>query len=115
MTQDVRSQPRAAVVYHPLKTDLAALRRAVRYRQIEAAWATTRWYETDAADAGVAAARRAIEEGASLLLASGGDGTVRAVAEALRGTGIPLAVIPQGTGNLLARNLGMPLGDLDQA
>ena len=106
-------QPRAAVVYQPHKTDLAELRAAVQRHASGSGWAATRWYETDADDAGVAATKRAIDAGASLVLASGGDGTVRAAAEALRGTGIPLAVIPQGTGNLLARNLGIPLGDLD--
>jgi len=106
-------QPRAAVVYHPLKTELDELRRAVRRHERRAGWAPTSWYETDADDAGVAATRRAIADGASVVLASGGDGTVRAVAEALRGSGVPLAVVPQGTGNLLARNLGMPLGDID--
>ena len=107
--------PRAAVVYHPLKTDLVSLRKAVRRYEAETGWAVTRWYETDAQDAGVAVTHRAVAEGASLVLGSGGDGTIRALAEALRGTGVPLAVIPQGTGNLLARNLGMPLGDVDTA
>ena len=107
--------PRAAVVYHPHKTDLTALRAAVRRYEAAAGWARTRWYETEPSDAGTGAARRALEEGAGLVLASGGDGTVRAVAEALRRSGVPLAVVPQGTGNLLARNLGMPLGDVEEA
>lgn len=108
-------QPRAAVVYHPLKTDIAALRSAVRRYESQAGWAETRWYKTSAADAGTTTTRQAISEGAGLIFASGGDGTVRAVAEALRGTGVPMALVPQGTGNLLARNLRMPLDSVDEA
>lgn len=52
--------------------------------------------------------RLAVEAGADLVVAAGGDGTVRACAEALAGTGIPLAIVPLGTGNLVARALGGP-------
>ncbi|HET9967154.1 MAG TPA: diacylglycerol kinase family protein, partial [Streptosporangiaceae bacterium] len=52
--------------------------------------------------------RLAVEAGADLVVAAGGDGTVRACAEALAGTGIPLAIVPLGTANLVARALGVP-------
>ena len=110
-----RVQPHAAVVYHPLKTDLAGLRSAVAAAEAKAGWALTRWYPTAVEDRGTGAAQRALADGAGVVLGAGGDGTIRAIAETLRGTGTPLGIVPQGTGNLLARNLGMPLGDLDEA
>ena len=105
----------AAVVYQPLKTQLRELWAVVQQEETRSRWLRTHWYETEAEDAGVAATRQALADGASVVLASGGDGTIRAVAEALRGTGVPLVIVPQGTGNLLARNLGMPLSDLKAA
>jgi diacylglycerol kinase family enzyme len=64
--------------------------------------------ETSAADGGYGAARQALADGASLVFAAGGDGTVRACAQALAGTPVPLAIIPLGTANLTARALGIP-------
>ena len=64
--------------------------------------------ETSAGDPGTSLARRAVAAGAGLVFAVGGDGTVRACAEALAGTEIPLAIVPRGTANLAARALGIP-------
>lgn len=51
---------------------------------------------------------QALKEGVDLLAVSGGDGTVVETMAALIGTGIPLAIFPAGTGNLLCINLGLP-------
>jgi diacylglycerol kinase family enzyme len=63
---------------------------------------------TSTARDGFLLARRAVAAGARLVFAAGGDGTVRACAQALAGTGIPLAIVPLGTANLTARALGVP-------
>jgi diacylglycerol kinase family enzyme len=70
--------------------------------------------ETSPADSGLGLARQAVAGGASLVFAAGGDGTVRACAQALAGTGIPLAIVPLGTANLTARALRIP-GRADRA
>lgn len=53
-------------------------------------------------------AREAIALGADMILASGGDGTISAVAAAVIGTGIPLGVLPRGTANAFSVALGIP-------
>ncbi|WP_233557767.1 diacylglycerol/lipid kinase family protein [Tessaracoccus antarcticus] len=70
------------------------------------------WFATSPEDPGQEAARSAIDNGADLIITAGGDGTVRAVAEAVRGTGTRMALLPSGTGNLLARNLKLTLNDI---
>src|ERR1700687_3508028 len=52
--------------------------------------------------------QQAVAAGAALVVAAGGDGTVRGCAGGLGGTGLPLAVVPLGTANLIARALGVP-------
>lgn len=104
-----------AVVFNPTRTRRARLERLVDPASAAAGWAETLWMETTAEDPGAGMAREAVELGADVVLAVGGDGTVRAVAEGLRDTGVPLALAPQGTANLLARNLSLPLDNLRQS
>ena len=104
---------RAAVVYNPIKVDLKKLKKSVSAAQQSAGWGQTIWFETSREDAGQGVTASALRRGANVVIAAGGDGTVRAVAEALRDSGVPLALLPSGTGNLLARNLDLPLANLD--
>ncbi len=72
------------------------------------------WFaQTAEAEGGLAEAPPGVA-GADLVFAAGGDGTVRACAEVLAGTGVPLAIVPLGTANLTAQALGVS-GRADQA
>ncbi|MEL4320329.1 diacylglycerol kinase family protein [Leifsonia sp. YIM 134122] len=102
----------AAVIYNPIKVDLDALREAVIAESSAAGWAEPTWYETSKEDVGQGVTAQALKDGASLVIAAGGDGTVRAVAESVRGSGVSVALLPSGTGNLLARNLKLTLDDM---
>lgn len=66
--------------------------------------------ETTADDPGTGQAARAVAAGAAIVVACGGDGTVRACLDPLAGSDTALAIVPLGTGNLLASNLGIPTG-----
>jgi diacylglycerol kinase (ATP) len=100
---------RAALVYNPVKVDKERLRAQVVHYSGEAGWEHPLFFETTPDDLGDEAAVRAVESGIDVLLVAGGDGTVRAVAHGLAGRGVPMAIVPSGTGNLLARNLHLPL------
>ncbi len=106
---------RAAVVVNPTKLDDdEALRKSVRRVMDEHGWDEPLWLETTPEDPGRGQAKSAVSAGVDLVIACGGDGTVTACAEGVADTGVPLAIIPMGTGNLLARNVGLPTG-LDEA
>jgi diacylglycerol kinase family enzyme len=62
----------------------------------------------------IAAARQALAQGARLVAAGGGDGTINAVASVMVDSGVPFGVLPLGTLNHFAKDLGIPL-DLDAA
>lgn len=108
-----RPNPKAALVYNPIKVDADELRAAVTRLAAEAGWVEPLFYETTVDDLGDDVTRQALAEEVDAVLVAGGDGTVRAVSEAMTGSGVPLTIVPSGTGNLLARNLGLPLDDAE--
>ncbi len=100
--------PAAIVVNQQRVHDLEKFRRQCRRAAAASGWVPS-FLDTSRDDAGDGLARGAVAAGAGLIVAAGGDGTVRACAQAVAGTDIPLAVVPLGTGNLAARALGIPL------
>jgi diacylglycerol kinase family enzyme len=106
---------RPVVVFNPSKCDDPDARRAEIVAAMgRAELPVARWADTTPEDSGRQVTEMAVADGCDLVIACGGDGTVMACVSALAGTGIPLAVLAAGTGNLLASNLGIPT-DLDEA
>jgi diacylglycerol kinase (ATP) len=105
----------AAVVYNPIKVDLDAIKRVVARAEADAGWGETLWFETSKEDPGQGATKAALDAGATMVIAAGGDGTVRAVAEVVHESDASLALLPSGTGNLLARNLDLTLDNLEHS
>jgi YegS/Rv2252/BmrU family lipid kinase len=115
--------PAAAIIINRLRVrDPGRFRRTCHEAARASGW-TVEFFETSRSDHGLGLARQAVAGGAQLIIAAGGDGTVRSCAHALAGrtglenTGlentVPLAIVPLGTANLAARALGLPRG-LDQ-
>ena len=106
---------RVAVVFNPATGggDAAGRRRDTR-EALEGAGLEVLWLETTPEDPGQGQTAKALAEGVELVMAQGGDGTVMACVTGLAGTEVPLAVLPGGTGNLLATNFDVP-ADLEGA
>ena len=107
---------RVALVFNPVN---AGERPEERKREVvealEAAGATEVLVEeTTEDDPGRGATERALSKGVDVIMVAGGDGTVMACVSVLAGSETPLAVLPGGTGNLLATNFDLP-GDLAEA
>ena len=104
------TERKVAAILNPVKVDdPAGFRAMVEKMAQESGWREVTWWETTVEDTGYRMAHEAAVSGADVVLAIGGDGTIRAVCEELAGTGIPVGIVPAGTGNLLARNLSIPL------
>jgi diacylglycerol kinase (ATP) len=98
---------KVAVVAHAGKSlgkGLAELRQVLD----EAGYPDPLWFEVPKSRKAPPAIRRAVEQGATLVFVWGGDGMVQRCADALRAPEPALAILPAGTGNLLATSLGIP-------
>ena len=103
---------RVVVVYNPRLRNLTTL---TKYLRSEADKAPGTELVMVPAEPGLEQALAQAVRRASSVIVLGGDGLVRAAATQLIGTGIPLGVVPSGTGNLLARNLHLPLAETRKA
>jgi diacylglycerol kinase (ATP) len=98
---------RVVFILNPVKNGAAEARIQVEAACAAAGWSRPLVLETTPDDPGHGQAKRALEERPDVVIAGGGDGTIRVVASELCGTQVPMGVLPLGTGNLLARNLGL--------
>jgi diacylglycerol kinase family enzyme len=99
---------RSAVVVNPAKVgDLAGLRQTVDAALTRFGWPAPEWFETTPDEPGRGQARAAVAAGAKVVFVCGGDGTVMSAVSGLVGTDAAMAILPAGTGNLLAANLGL--------
>jgi diacylglycerol kinase (ATP) len=104
---------KVAVIAHSGKTlggGLGELRRLLEAEGVSEPF----WAEVPKSRKAPAQVQRALDQGAELVFAWGGDGMVQQCVNVLAGSDASLAVIPAGTANLFATNLGIPK-DLEQA
>jgi len=109
----MRTPRTIAVVAHQRKTldgGLDELRRRLTDRDID----DLIWYEVPKSRKAPAKIRKALRKKPDLLVVWGGDGMVQRALDVVAGTKTPVAIMPAGTGNLFAGNLGIPT-DLEQA
>jgi diacylglycerol kinase (ATP) len=117
LVQEIAFRPkrvsrRCAVIFNPIKVgDEVTFRRHVEWELQARGWDKAIWYETTPEDPGHAMTAAAVAAEVDLVIGAGGDGTVRVICNELAGTGVPFGLIPAGTGNLLARNMGIPLDE----
>lgn len=102
-----------AVIAHARKS-LGGGLEALRERLDEEGFSAPIWSEVPKSRYAPKRVEAALEEGAELILAWGGDGLVQRCIDVLAGTGVPLAILPAGTANLLASSLDIP-SDLEKA
>jgi YegS/Rv2252/BmrU family lipid kinase len=105
-----RAMRHVAVIYNPASGQYFARRKAAAQQVLDvlrAAGVEAEAFVTDTPGSATAHALQAVRDGYDAVLACGGDGTVHEVLQSLVGTDVALGVIPLGTANALAANLGL--------
>ncbi|MEU5866078.1 MULTISPECIES: diacylglycerol/lipid kinase family protein [unclassified Nonomuraea] len=105
--------PTIAVVAHQKKILGAGLDR-LRVLLTERDVGELIWHEVPKSKKAPKKVRKALEAGAEQVFVWGGDGMVQRCADAMAGSGVPMAILPAGTANLFAGNLGIPT-DLEES
>ena len=101
---------RVALIYNPVSGQYSARRKAAIEQTLAVlreAGVAAEALETKAAGEATIHARQAMDDGCDAVLACGGDGTVHEILQSLVGSDVALGVIPLGTANALAANLGL--------
>jgi YegS/Rv2252/BmrU family lipid kinase len=99
---------RAAVIVNPRARRAGGDWQPAVRQELSARWSDVDFLVPPNASAAAQLARGARANGYDIVIAAGGDGTVNAVASGLIGTEMPLGILPLGTANDLARELGIP-------
>ena len=100
-----------AVIFNPEKITLQRLEKAfAKHKDV-----LPKFFATDKSSNGASQAREAVSLGLKQLLVAGGDGTLRNVVQGTAGSDVEIGILPLGTGNILARNLKIPVGNLESA
>jgi diacylglycerol kinase (ATP) len=102
---------RSAIIYNPVARGLSR-RRHLLQRTIgvlDRQGITATLVPTEAPGTAGEQARHEIERGCDLIVAAGGDGTINEVANGMLGSHVPLAILPGGTANVLAREIRLPI------
>ncbi|GII87192.1 diacylglycerol kinase [Sphaerisporangium siamense] len=105
--------PTVAVIAHKKKTLGAGLDR-LRVLISEQDVGELLWYEVPKSKKAPKRVAKALKKGADLVFVWGGDGMVQRCSDVMAGSGVPMAILPAGTANLFARDLGIPI-DLEEA
>jgi YegS/Rv2252/BmrU family lipid kinase len=109
-SEAIASPRKTTVIYNPFAGKLSGrgLQRLYRAAEIlRASGHDTRLFATEGPGTAGAIARRSIAEGAELILAAGGDGTINEIAEGVAFSDVPLGILPAGTANVLANEMGL--------
>jgi YegS/Rv2252/BmrU family lipid kinase len=108
---------RAAIIYNPVARTLSRRQHLLQRTIVQLArqGIEAKLVSTTAPGTASVQARRQIEEGCDLIIAAGGDGTINEVANGMLHSGVPLAILPGGTANVLARETRMPIDMLKAA